>query len=184
MKRYQRQRFRNPGKYTRTESRTSSSSSGSGSENSEDINSNERISTQSSDELIGYESFRIGASRRITSSPVHFMNEEETQEVLTSVSSEQLESSDVSNESNESSELLYHGPSITAAQFSQKILELKSKHCLSDAAIESILKLMTETLPFPNKCPSVNRNVSFAIFSIMYFLESKVFGKRCQHEVI
>lgn len=93
------------------------------------------------DEPYTYLDFQEGIDRRLTSSPVRFIE------------------ADVSYDSQSSdsdlSESLYPGSSKSVHQFLLEFKTLMSSQQLSDVTSEAILTLFTDTLPLPNKCPSL-----------------------------
>ena len=140
MKRYNRRSSRQTGKYRRTEVTSSSSSS------SSDSNVGETAIT--------YNEFSFGASRRYTSSPVHFLNEE---------ASIHRESASLSSSADSSvSDPLYPNCSVSASEFTYAILDIQNKHGLSDAALVSTIELINRILPVPNRCPTEHqiRNIA------------------------
>ena len=57
-------------------------------------------------------------------------------------------------------ERLYYNSNISVKEFTTHLAHLTSKHSLSDAANDDILKLFSATLPLPNKVPSLYKHKS------------------------
>ena len=93
----------------------------------------------------------LQGNRHLTSSPVHFLNESDSNANESSSSSSSFSSS-----SSESGENLYSGSNMSIDEFSSKFMDIISTHQLSDAATNSILTFITEALPLPNRCPRLN----------------------------
>ena len=102
-------------------------------------------SSTDGDEVIDYLDFAEGINRNLTSSPVKFLNEE-------SKSFEDIESD---NSDNEESTPLYFGAEVTYEKFVTEFGNIVARHNLSDVCSDSILKLISESLPSPNCCPKL-----------------------------
>ena len=90
----------------------------------------------------------------VTSTPIHIQfcsNFEEFVPFETNFSSD---SGSCTSKFSESSDELCKDSRISAASFSNRILELTSAHSLSDRALRDIIKLFKESLPHSNNVPS------------------------------
>ena len=61
---------------------------------------------------------------------------------------------DFSNDCDE--DLLHHNTDVTVSAFSSSFVKIISEHHISDAAATTLLNLITNILPCPNNCPSLN----------------------------
>lgn len=82
-----------------------------------------------------------------TSSPIIFNSDNS--------SSDHTQFSDAQSDDESDGEVIFPGSDIPVSYISQRISTLSSKHALSDAATEDILKLMSDILPIPNACPTL-----------------------------
>lgn len=74
-------------------------------------------------------------------------------------SDDSLEIQDSSNLSSDAEEdFLYSGSDVTISYLSQQVAILSRKHSLSDAIVGDILKLISDVLPIPNKCPMLYKH--------------------------
>lgn len=137
-------------RYVDCEDESSDSSSDSSSAK-ESVPSNDHLP------LITYNEFSEGVARCLTSSPVQFLNERDSNATNTT-STENSSDSDVVCP-------LYAGAGISCEEFSSKFLNISCKHQITDAASESFLKLFTETLPLPNRCPTLRKIKEYASIS-------------------
>lgn len=108
------------------------------------------FSTGIEPKLPTYNDFITGIPPQRTSSPLLFFNEVS---VLSS-------SSDSLDTSSSLDDPLFKNSTTSTSKFSSDFLVLKSKHCISDAGAEAMLRLFTDALPIPNACPSLSKLLS------------------------
>lgn len=63
-------------------------------------------------------------------------------------------------------EMLYSGSSISVNEFSTRLSKIASTHSLSDLASKEILKLFADSLPVPNKVPSLYKYNSSSLNTV------------------
>lgn len=98
-----------------------------------------------------YEQFSLNLTgRAITSSPVRFLNEEQE------TCDNKISDDSADSENSFLCDTVCRGSYMSLESFSHRFLDIKIAHGISDVAARSILELITDALPVPNKCPKLN----------------------------